>query len=220
MNNINQQENDIDFGDKRLSRRYKKIAEGLLKQPTSSIPATFKNWHQTKAVYRFFDNPKVTVEKLLENQYAQTIQHIQNIEKDILIIQDTTLLNYSGHENKKELCSTHSYVSKGLHLHPSRINIGLVDITIWTKEKNDNSKSPYQMKKRPIEEKASYRWIKSLKKTKELAKKCPNKMIFNITDREGRMSVCLHMVFKLEYIHSCNRAIKSMLYLDQLINIV
>lgn len=193
MSSTSQKENDINFGDKRLSKRYKKITEKLLEQPTSSIPATFKNWHQTKAAYRFFSNPKVTFEKILESQYTQSTQNIQNIEqeKDILIIQDTTHLNYNGHENKKELCATHSYVSKGLHLHPSvamtpdKINIGLVDITIWTKEKNDNSKSNHEKKKRPIEEKASYRWIKSLKKTKELAKKFPDKMIFNIADREG-----------------------------------
>ena len=111
----------INLGDKRLNDRYKKMEAASFKQPSQSIPATFQNWHQAKAVYRFFDNPKVTHKKLIDHQYQQTKSHIQQLEKgeDILIIQDTTHLNYGGHQNKKELFSTHSYVKKGLKLHPS-----------------------------------------------------------------------------------------------------
>ena len=93
----------INLGDKRLNKRYEKIVEASLKQPSQSIPGIFPNWHQVKAVYRFFDNPKVTERKLIDHQYKQTISHIKNLEKeeDILVLQDTTHLNYEGHTNKK-----------------------------------------------------------------------------------------------------------------------
>ena len=72
----------VNLGDKRLDKRYETIIEASLKQPKQSIPSIFQNWHQIKAVYRFFDNPKVTSEKLIDHQYKQTISHIKNVEKE------------------------------------------------------------------------------------------------------------------------------------------
>jgi len=185
----------VNLGDKRLNKRYEKIVEASLKQPSQSIPSIFQNWHQAKAAYRFFDNPKVTEKKLINHQYKQTISHIKNVEKeeDILVIQDTTHLNYEGHQNKKELFSTHSYVKKGLNIHPSiavtssRINLGLLQANIWTGEKEKKKMSSWERKSRPVEEKESYRWLQSFRMTQKIAQEIKEKTFFNISDREGDM---------------------------------
>ena len=185
----------VNLGDKRLNKRYEKIVEASLKQPSQSIPSIFQNRHQAKAVYRFFDNPKVTEKKLINHQYKQTISHIKNVEKeeDILVIQDTTHLNYEGHQNKKELFSTHSYVKKGLNIHPSiavtssRINLGLLQANIWTGEKEKKKMSSWERKSRPVEEKESYRWLQSFRMTQKIAQEIKEKTFFNISDREGDM---------------------------------
>ena len=72
MLDINQE--NISLGDKRLDKRYEKIIETSLEQPSLSIPSAFKNWHQIKAVYRFLNNPKVTAQKLLEHSYQTTLK--------------------------------------------------------------------------------------------------------------------------------------------------
>ena len=56
----------IGLGDARLNKRFAICVEQSLRQPAMSTLGIFKNWHQTKASYRFFDNPKVTEEKLLQ----------------------------------------------------------------------------------------------------------------------------------------------------------
>ena len=90
------EEKPIELGDKRLSKRYDTILERSVKQSSLSIPATFKDWHQIKAVYRFFDNPNVTDELLLKHHYQQSLEHIAQLEdqEDILLIQDTTDVNH------------------------------------------------------------------------------------------------------------------------------
>ncbi len=183
----------IDLGDKRLNKRYVKIVEAFLKQPSQSIPGIFQNWHQTKAIYRFFDNPKVTYEKIIEHLYKQTISHIKNLdnEEDILILQDTTHLNYDGHKNKEELFKTHPHVKKGLKIHPSiavtssRINLGLLQATMLTGRKDKNEEASWKKKYRPIEKKESYKWLKSFRMTQKIASENSEKTFFNIADRQG-----------------------------------
>ncbi len=185
----------INLGDKRLNKRYEKILEASLRQPSQSISSVFQNWHQLKAAYRFFDNPKVTEEKFIDQQYKQTVSHIKNLDdkEDILILQDTTHLNYEGHKKKKELFPTHSFVKRGLNVHPSiavttsRINLGLLQATIWTRDKEKKQMTNWEKKSRPIEEKKSYRWLQSFQVTQKVAQSNPKKTFFNICDREGDM---------------------------------
>ena len=185
----------VNLGDKRLDKRYETIIESSLKQPKQSIPSIFQNWHQIKAVYRFFDNPKVTSEKLIDHQYKQTISHIKNVEKEeeILLLQDSTHLNYDGHQNKKELFSTKKYVKKGLNIHPSiavtssRINLGLLQANMWTGEKEKKKMSSWEKTSRPVEEKESYKWLQSLHMAQKAAQEVTEKTFFNISDREGDM---------------------------------
>ena len=183
----------VNLGDKRLNRRYEKILEEFVKQPMESIPATFRNWHQLKAVYRFFANPKVTKEKLVAHQFEQTINNINSLEddvKDILLIQDTTHLNYQS-QKTKELNPTHSQVAKGLYLHPTiaitpcKINLGLVAAKMWTGKPLTEKENLTHRSKRPITQKESYKWIESFQQSEEIAKKCPHKTLFNISDREA-----------------------------------
>ena len=50
----------IDLQDKRLNKRCEKIASDLEQQPSEPINQASEDWMDTKAAYRFFDNPKVT----------------------------------------------------------------------------------------------------------------------------------------------------------------
>jgi len=132
---------------------------------------------------------------LIEHQYKQTISHIKNVEKgeDILVLQDTTHLNYAGHQNKKELFSTKPYVKKGLNIHPSiavtssRINLGLLHANMWTGEKEKKKMSSWERSSRPVEEKKSYKWLQSFHMTQKVAQEITEKTFFNISDREGDM---------------------------------
>ena len=61
------------FGDKRLNLRFEKILKTLSKQVECSIPQAFKQWGQTKAMYRFLSNKKVNEETILASHLSNWI---------------------------------------------------------------------------------------------------------------------------------------------------
>ena len=56
---------NIDLGDKRLNARSVKLLESFAGNPSNSIPVACNGYHETKAAYRFFDNKRITADKIL-----------------------------------------------------------------------------------------------------------------------------------------------------------
>lgn len=84
------------LGDVRLKARLQKIAEGMTCDPSRSIPQAMGDWAATKAAYRFFANPDVNREKVLEGHVQSTVRRLRG-EEAVLVIEDTTSLNFSHH---------------------------------------------------------------------------------------------------------------------------
>ena len=81
------------LGDQRLNKRLKKLAEDLSASPGAPINQASKDWAATKAAYRFFQNDKVTSEKILSAHRTRTWERIQH-EPVVLAIQDTRTLTF------------------------------------------------------------------------------------------------------------------------------
>lgn len=62
----------VDFGDVRLNKRFHFLASELASKPAQSINQASSDWAATKAAYRFFDNPKVSAEQILEPHFEST----------------------------------------------------------------------------------------------------------------------------------------------------
>jgi len=93
----------IDLGDERLNRRSRKVLEALAANPQASINAACQAWSETLAAYRFFDNPAVEPEKILEPHRAATLQRMQ-AQPVVLIVQDTTELDFTAHPPRDAGC--------------------------------------------------------------------------------------------------------------------
>ena len=61
----------LDLGDTRLNNRLVDIADAVAAQPMSPISAACGDWSAVKAAYRFFDNDKVSAEKVLDPHFQQ-----------------------------------------------------------------------------------------------------------------------------------------------------
>lgn len=85
-----------DLGDNRLSRRLEDVAYDLARDPSRSIPQASGTWARTKAAYNFFSNVAVTREKVSEVHFSRTTARLES-ESEILIVEDTTVLNFSHH---------------------------------------------------------------------------------------------------------------------------
>jgi hypothetical protein len=122
----------LDLSDQRLDRRFSLVLERLSEKPTASIPAACKSWTETIAAYRFFQNDSVTSDRILKPHRDATINRIGE-HNVVLMIQDTTELDYTGKNDIRDLgCLTYEN-RKGLLLHatiaitPERVCVGVID---------------------------------------------------------------------------------------------
>jgi hypothetical protein len=79
----------VNLQDKRLDKRCQKIASDLEQQPTEPINQACEDWADTKAAYRFCDNPKVTPAKIISAHSGRTVKRMKKYAL-VLAIQDTT----------------------------------------------------------------------------------------------------------------------------------
>lgn len=162
----------VNFGDKRLDKRFLKVAASQGKTPQLSINASSEDWACIKGAYRLFDNPKVTPEKILEPHFENTIHRIYG-QSLAVIVQDTTFVDFSTHEMVPDLGSNGGvpgYETKGIHFHAGLAlshegtPLGLIYSKIWTRFKQ--KAKGHEHTKIPITKKESYRWIECLEQVK------------------------------------------------------
>ena len=86
----------VALNDTRLNRRCQVLAGVLEQQPTMPLNQACEDWADTKAAYRFMDNPKVPPEGLLAPHCHRTVERLTAYSV-VLAVQDTTFLNYTAH---------------------------------------------------------------------------------------------------------------------------
>jgi hypothetical protein len=184
---------NIDLGDKRLDVRVIKLLTKLGDKPTETIPVACQGWAETKAAYRFFDNDKITSEKILAPHIKATLQRMQT-HNTVLLIQDTTHLNYSTQMMKQDIGPIIHENYKGILLHPTiavtseGVCLGVINNHHW--HRNPNHKKTRHQKnadnlRTPIEHKESYRWLTGYKKADTIAHTLPDCQIVSVADREA-----------------------------------
>jgi hypothetical protein len=179
------------LGDKRLVNRLLTIARDFYSKPEGNIPQACESRAKTKATYRFFDNEEVNMEDILSSHYQSTIERVKK-ERVVLSVQDTTSLNYSTHPATENLglIGSKSDCYIGLIVHDTMAfnlegtPLGLLNVQCWTREKEKFGKR-HKRRDLPIEEKESYKWLKSLEAATEVQKQCPQTMIVSVGDREA-----------------------------------
>lgn len=193
MDWANEELGAINLGDKRLNARARKLLNILGANPSLSIPASCKGWAETKAAYRFFDNELVSEEKIFECHRQSTLERIKYCPV-VLLIQDTSTLNYSGQKARKDVGPIQCDSSRGIFLHPTiavtpeRQCLGVINYHHWFREglahKSAIERS-HDNHRRPITEKESNRWLESYRQANTIAQTLPDTQIISVADREG-----------------------------------
>ncbi len=195
----------IDFGDRRLNDRFLMTTSRLAAMPSAPINQACQVWSEAKATYRLFGNESVVVDEMIETHRDQTIERISK-EKIAFAIQDTSYLEFNGHEKTTELGvigKRRNAKIRGLVLHSafcvneSGLPLGFLDLNCWARsdEKIDLSKNQRRKinKDLPINEKESFRWINSIERSIEST---PN--IITLADRESDISEFLCKAIQLK----------------------
>lgn len=153
---------------------------------------------EQKAYYRLLHNENFKNEDVKSFLYDDCVRQVSP-DGHYLVIQDTTQPNFeknrSNITNKEGLGVIGNNKSLGFFLHPSLIidatdkrSLGFIDIQHWSREASVWTKSEKKKinSKTAIEDKESYRWLKSVEMAKlRLPIGCKTT---HISDREGDIS--------------------------------
>jgi hypothetical protein len=187
----------INLGDKRLNRRLLKIAGQLYQKPDLSPTAACGGWAETTAAFRFFNNERVTSEKIFESHHQGVLRRIKEYGGDTLLsIQDTTELQYSTHKSLQGVGNLGDRGRKGFWAHSQYVvSSDAIPLGVWhskftipavedpTAEKEKISSA--QRRKTPIEEKKTFCWLEGYRLSCQLAELNPERTIVSVMDREG-----------------------------------
>ena len=180
-----------DLGDKRLTNRLVSLVRDFYARPQASIPQACQSRSKTKAAYRFFEHPHMSMDKVFEQHYESTLERASK-EEVVLAAQDTTTLNYTAHPATENLGPIGYRLDRGigLILHDTMTfnrdgtPLGLLDVQCWARDGEDFGKKKRRHEV-PIEEKESHKWLISFRKVVEAQKRCPRTTFVSVGDREA-----------------------------------
>jgi hypothetical protein len=177
--------------DARLKQRLYTLAQDFYNSPCANIPeACGGSKARMWGAYRFFKNPKVTMDIILNAHNEATIERIKK-ERVVLCPQDTTTLNYTTHllmgglgpiskdENSLGLLlhDTLAFSEKGTPL-------GVLQAQCWARDSEQMGRRNLRQDW-PIEKKESVKWLKSFREVSRIQKLCPHTLLVSIGDREA-----------------------------------
>lgn len=184
----------VDFGDTRLDDRFVMLLSSLGSRPNLSIPAACLGRAEVKAAYRFFDNEKVTFEKVIEPHLARTKGRMADHET-VLLVQDTTEVDLTRPELSVAGAGELDGARQGFLLHemqaftPDGIPLG----TAWAEAINridgvsraSAAEKGRKRKQTPIEDKESVRWLAGQREARQVAQELPGVRCVCVADSEA-----------------------------------
>ena len=188
--------------DERLRKRLLTMARDLYRRPQAQMPEACRSRARTKAAYRFLDHRETTMEILLEPHYQATRERIGQ-EKIVLAVQDTSSLNYTPHPSTEDLGPIGARVdgAMGLLMHDTMAfsvegtPLGLLDVQCWARDAAEFGKR-HRSSHLPIEQKESFKWLKSFQRTAEAQHQCPDTTLVSVGDREADIYELFELALK------------------------
>lgn len=182
----------IEVYDKRLKERLYTVASDFFAQPGVTVPqACGGSIAKAKAAYRFFNNENINMDILLKPHVEATAERMKK-HKVVLAAQDTTTLDYSAHPEADDLGPIcHRNDNRiGLILHDTvafsvdGTPLGVLDAQCWSRDPKEAGKKA-KRGQLPIEQKESFKWLKSYRAVGAVQPLCPETMLVSVGDREA-----------------------------------
>ncbi|MGC8534535.1 MAG: hypothetical protein ACP5QR_03275, partial [Rhizomicrobium sp.] len=153
-----------EFGDKRLSDVGADLLRALEERRTVVVRRLGKTRAEEMRYGRFLNNENVTHEEMLTAEGSRVGARAQG--RDVLVIQDTTEINFAAHTgSKKGFGTVGNGEDIGLFLHPQFVLdassggvLGLAGCTIMNRRQHVKTSSD----KRPPNKRESRRWLEGM----------------------------------------------------------
>src|SRR5579872_368860 len=191
---VKEEVDTADLGDERLDARLELLLSALGERPNLSIPAACGGRAEMEAAYRFFDNDKVTFDKVLRPHIARTVQRVAE-QPVALLVQDTSEIDLTRPEQAVAGVGELDGARRGFLLHevqaftPEGTPLG----TVWAEILNrtdgvshaSTAAKEHAKKHTPIEAKESLRWLTGLRQVQSLAEQVPGVQCVCVADSEA-----------------------------------
>lgn len=191
---VSEEMKSAQLSDQRLNRRLEEVLSALAERPTASIPAACGGHAEMAAAYRFFNNDKVTFDRVLASHIERTRERVA-AQPVALLIQDTTELDFTRPAQPMEGAGyLDNSPRRGAFLHPlvaftpDGTPLGTCWAKVWTRDKPlEETSADYdrRRKQRPLADKESLRWIEGLQQARDVAQRSPATQCICIADSEG-----------------------------------
>ena len=220
------------FGDQRLTTRLGRLIEELGAKPTMSVPAATRGRAEMEAAYRFFDNDRVSPERILEPHIEATRERISQAEV-ALLVQDTTDLDLTRPNQQVQGAGPLEYDTRhGVFFHPllafdrQGLPLGVAWQKTWTRNKINKKRTPKERddwhRKTPIEMKESFRWLEGLRAARDVAEVCPQTTCVCIADSDADVyeMFCEPLATSQGEVHFLVRACQNRITCDPQLNLL
>ena len=162
---------NVQLGDARLKRRLMCLLEDLAAQPAASVPEACGNWAGTKGAYRFWDSPRVEPEAIRAAHRESTQERLVG-HTTVLVVQDTSELDFTPHPATKGLGPLDSAWRQGLKVHSAMtvsaqgVPLGLIHQEVWARDWQAIGKK-HRRRQLETKDKESQRWLTALRVSQE-----------------------------------------------------
>ena len=184
---VNHEFDGVNLGDERLRKRCLKVAAGIQAKPEKSFPKQTESANDLKGLYRFFANDQVSHRELVRPHINRTVQRCR-LEKVVLVVQDTSSLNFAKHPGVTDL----GYIDKserkyGMLFHNvyavsgDRKPLGLLQQQVFVRKTKvaKNETKPQRLARKRESEK----WEKGLLASQQ--ELSPHPKVIQVADREA-----------------------------------
>ena len=148
-----------------------------------------------EATYRFMNNPNVTLGEIMEPHRQLTLKRMAQC-RIVVMAHDTTEVNLTRPTQQVSGAGPLSHNSRrGSYLHPlmafddQRVSLGIVWQQHWARQSIRSGVSHAEKRKddrkKPIEEKESYRWVQAIRAGRAAAQECPDTQCVIVSDSES-----------------------------------
>jgi hypothetical protein len=181
------------LGHRDATQRLVRIAQAKAHNPSAPYTECFAgDRHELKAYYRFINkkHERMNPTGILSGHRRETIRRIKG-QKRVLAVQDTTDLDFSSRLHCNDLGdigkNQTGAVSHGLKMHSllplseTGLPLGVLGTSLYASHYDSQEPAP----NRPIEEKESYRWLRTVDELAEISQWTPETELIAVGDRES-----------------------------------
>lgn len=108
---------DAELGDERRSKRLVRVAQRMLEHPGGTLPAKMQTPADLKGLYRLLFHDEVTHAAVLETHRNLTLATMRESRDVVLLIHDTTQLDYTGKHSLQGLGQLAAGAARGYLCH-------------------------------------------------------------------------------------------------------